>query len=61
MNLWAGPNLNPAPSGMGRLTHYTLHAEDPVVLESAQGLQATELGLKGHDPTSTDMSLVPGF
>lgn len=61
MNIWAGPNLNPAPADMARLTHYTLYAEDPVVLESAQVLQATELGLKGQDPTGTDMSLVPAF
>lgn len=58
MNTWAGPNLYPAPGDMARLTHYTLHAHDPAVLANAQGLQPSENGLIGIDPTGTKMSLI---
>ena len=61
MNTWAGPNLLPAPSDMSRLTHYTLHANDPEVMNTAVGLELAEFGLSGKDPSGTPMSWVPAF
>ncbi len=61
MNTWAGPNLKPAPDTMARLTHYTLHVHSPEVMNNAQGLQPSEKGLTGHDPSGTQMTLMPAF
>ena len=61
MNIWAGPNLKPAPSNMARLLRYELHAHDPAVIANAKGLLPSDVGLTGIDPTGTEVSLIPAF
>ncbi|MEJ8474218.1 VOC family protein [Roseibium algae] len=61
MNIWAGPNLKPAPANMARLTGYALHVHDAAVMENAQGLTPSENGLSGTDPTGVAISLARAF
>lgn len=58
MNIWAGPNLEPAPDDMARLTRYALYANDTEVITRSQGLRPTHTGLHGRDPTGTEMSVL---
>ena len=71
MNTWSGPNLEPAPTNMARLLRYALKVNDPQLMQyvitanpqsgSAHGLQPSEAGLTGLDPTGTEVSLIPAF
>lgn len=61
MNVWAGPNLSPAPENMARMTHYVVHIHDPATLANAPGLQPSDTGLTGIDPTGTQLSIVQSF
>lgn len=59
MNVWAGPNLPPAPNTMARLIGYELLAQDPTVIENAKGMTPYEGGLKAVDPSGVEFSLKP--
>ncbi|MFK7993075.1 MAG: VOC family protein [Granulosicoccus sp.] len=57
MNVWTGKDLSPTPDTMARLTHYELNIHDYSVITDTHGLQPSETGFKGRDPTGIDLSL----
>lgn len=57
MNTWGGPNLLPTPNNMAGLIHYVLYAHG--VMTNVRGLQTSDNGLTGRDPTGTKISLIP--
>ncbi|MCY0096738.1 VOC family protein [Hoeflea ulvae] len=59
MNVWAGPNLAPAPANMARLVRYALHVHDPAVIADIRTLLPAASGLTGRDPTGTEITLIP--
>ncbi len=61
MNIWAGPNLPPAPENTARLIKYALQVHDPILMATMRGLQATDFGLSGTDPTGTEITMIPAF
>ncbi|MEP3049243.1 MAG: VOC family protein [Roseibium sp.] len=61
MNIWAGPNLAPAPNHMAKLTRYTLNAHDPDVMASVEGLTKHDRNWTGLDPSGIEINIVPAF
>lgn len=57
MNIWAGPNLSPAPKDMARLVHYELIALDMSVPESVPTLKKDGEFLRGKDPSGVDFKI----
>ena len=61
MNIWAGPNLAPAPEDMARMTRYTLNVHAPEVMKAVTGFDPNGAGLSGVDPTGTRIELNPAY
>lgn len=56
MNIWAGPNLPPAPADMSRLLGYELFAHDAALLTNSP-LENDQGTLRGRDPMGVDFTL----
>lgn len=61
MNIWSGPNSQPAPPQMAGLTRYTVFIHHPEVIATIQNLRPTETGFTGTDPTGTQINLVATY